>query len=132
MRRIAKDEGGYSLVELVVSVLMFALGFIGVMKMQQQAIMGGGFSMQMGNALAIADTQAEVLRGLPLTNADMTLGGHNGDALPSLQGITYTLSWTVNTTSLGPTVNARDVKIRVQWTEKGINHGITMNMFRST
>jgi type IV pilus assembly protein PilV len=132
MGRIGRDEGGYSLVELVVSILMFALGFIGVMKMQQQAIMGGGFSMQLGNALTIADTQAEVLRGVVLTDADMALGTHNGAALPAQQGITYTLSWTVNTTSLGPTVDAREVNIRVQWTEKGTSHGITMNMFRST
>ncbi len=127
-----RDERGYSLIELVVSILMFALGFIGVMKMQQQAIMGNGFSMQMGNALSIADTQSEVLRGLPLTEPEMALGAHAGGALPALQGVTYTLSWDVNTTSLGAAVDAREVDIRVRWTEKGLNHQITMNMFRST
>lgn len=127
-----RDERGYSLIELVVSILMFALGFIGVMKMQQQAIMGNGFSMQMGNALSIADTQSEVLRGLPLTEPEMTLGAHAGGALTALQGVTYTLSWDVNTTSLGAAVNAREVDIRVRWTEKGLDHQITMNMFRST
>ena len=109
-----RDERGYSLIELVVSILMFALGFIGVMKMQQQAIMGNGFSMQMGNALSIADTQSEVLRGLPLTEPEMALGAHAGGALPALQGVTYTLSWDVNTTSLGAAVDAREVDIRVR------------------
>lgn len=127
-----RDERGYSLIELVVSILMFALGFIGVMKMQQQAIMGNGFSMQMGNALSIADTQSEVLRALPLTEPEMTLGAHAGGALPALQGVVYMLSWDVNTTSLGAAVDAREVDIRVRWTEKGLNHQITMNMFRST
>jgi len=126
-----RDERGYSLIELVVSILMFALGFIGVMKMQQQAIMGNGFSMQMGNALSIAGTQSEVLRGLPLTEPEMALGAHAGGA-PTLQGVTYMLSWDVNTTSLGAAVDAREVDIRVRWTEKGLNHQITMNMFRST
>jgi hypothetical protein len=126
------DEGGYSLVELVVSILMFALGFIGVMKMQQQAIMGNGFTNQMSNALGIADTQAEFLRGVTLTEPDMTLGNHDGGALAPQQGVTYTLSWTVNTTSLGATTTARQVNIRVQWTEKGFPHQVSMNMFRST
>jgi Tfp pilus assembly protein PilV len=132
MGRKGRDEGGYSLIELVVSILLFALGFIGVMKMQQQAIMGGGFSMQMGNALGIADTQAEYLRGVTLTESDMELGAHDGGALTPLQGVTYTLSWTVSTTSLGSTVTARQVDIQVRWTEKGLGHQVTMNMFRST
>jgi Tfp pilus assembly protein PilV len=132
MRRKGRNEGGYSLIELVVSILMFALGFIGVMKMQQQAIMGNGFSMEMSNALNIADTQSEYLRGITLTETEMTLGTHNAASSQTRQGIAYSLSWTVNTTSLGGTVTARQVAIRVDWTEKGTPHHITMNMFRST
>lgn len=132
MGRRGRDEGGYSLIELVVSILVFALGMMGVMKMQQQAVMGGGFSMQMGNALTIADTQAEYLRGVAITDSNMDLGDHDGAAISPLQGVTYTLSWTVNTTALGGSVNARDVDIVVSWTEKGLSHQVTMNMFRST
>jgi Tfp pilus assembly protein PilV len=132
MRMKGRDEGGYSLIELVVSILMFALGFIGVMKMQQQAIMGNGFSNQMSNALSIADTQAETLRGLLLTDANMTVGYHAGTAISPRQGVTYTLSWTVSNTALGAAVTARQVIIRVDWTEKGLPHHVDMTMFRST
>jgi Tfp pilus assembly protein PilV len=132
MRMKSRDEGGYSLIELVVSILMFALGFIGVMKMQQQAIMGNGFSNQMGNALSIADQQSEYLRGLRISDTDMDLGPHAVGAPTAMQGVNYVLSWEVNTTSLGGAVMARQVDIRVRWTEKGLNHQVTMNMFRST
>jgi Tfp pilus assembly protein PilV len=131
MRRKTRDERGYSLIELVVSILMFTLGFIGVMKMQQQAIMGNGFSMQMGNALNIADTEVEDLRGLAVTDPLLTVGNHT---VPdqTLQGVTYKLKWTVSTTALGATATSRQVDVRVDWTEKGISHHVTMNMFRST
>lgn len=132
MGRKGSDEGGYSLIELVVSILMFALGFIGVMKMQQQAIMGNGYSQQMGNALNIADTQSESLRGLTLSDADMSTGNHTATSTQVLQGVTYTLTWTVSTTGLGSTVTARQVSIRVDWNEKDMPHHVTMDMFRST
>lgn len=133
MKRMGGNEGGYSLVELVVSILIFALGFIGVMKMQQQAIMGNGFSMQVGNALNVADTQAEHLRGLALTDAEMSMNvTHNAAGPVTEMGVDYTLTWTVNTTILGPAVEARSVNIRVDWMEKDVPHHVTMNMYRST
>jgi Tfp pilus assembly protein PilV len=135
MEMKGNDKRGYSLIELVVSILMFALGFIGVMKMQQQAIMGNGFSMQMGNALSIADTHSEYLRGLILTEPELTLGAHTSGTTSTLQGVTYQLSWivsTVNTTGFGKPMDARQVDIRVRWTEKGLDHQVSMNMFRST
>lgn len=131
MKNMMHDERGYSLVELIVSVLMFALGFLGVTKMQQHAIMGNSFSLQMGNALNIVDTQVERLRGLSVADADLVLGNHNASPVEE-KGVVYNLTWSVSTTDLGPTVDAREVDLVVTWTEKGNSHSITMNMYKSS
>lgn len=116
--------------ELVVSILIFSLGFLGVTKMQQYAISGNSFSMQMTNTINIIDNQEEYLRGLDIGDPNLTLGNHNGG--PSTrQGVLYNLSWAVSTTGLGPSANARDIDIQVAWREKDLNHQVTMKMFRS-
>jgi len=130
MKILTDNEGGFTLMELVVAILIFSLGFLGVTKMQQFAITGNGFSMQMSNTVNIIDNQEEYLRGLDIGDADLALGNHNGGTL-TRQGVQYDLSWTVSTTGLGPTKNARDIDIQVAWTEKALNHRVTMKMFRS-
>ncbi|HQG32573.1 MAG TPA: prepilin-type N-terminal cleavage/methylation domain-containing protein [Deltaproteobacteria bacterium] len=130
MRRLTPNDGGFTLLELVVSILIFSLGFLGVTKMQQYAIMGNSFSMQMSNTINIIDNQEEYLRGLNIGDPDLTLGNHNGGSV-TRQGIQYDLSWTVSTTGLGPAVNARDIDIQVAWVEKTVNHRVAMKMFRS-
>jgi len=119
------------MIEVVISILIFALGSLGVAKMQQSAIMGNSFSMQMTNTLNIVDSQVEYLRGLNLDHADLTLGTHNGGT-SSHQGVNYDLAWTVNTTALGASVNARQVQIVVSWMEKNIHHRVATNLMRST
>lgn len=131
MKRLTGNEGGFTLIELVVAILIFALGFLGVTKMQQYAIMGNGFSMQMSNALNIIDNQQERIRGLQISDPDMALNVNHDGGVSTHMGVDYALSWQVNTTGLGPTVNAREVAILVTWTEKALNHSLTMNMFRS-
>ena len=126
-----RDNKGYTVVELVIAILIFALGFLGVTKMQQSAIMGNSFSMQMTNTLNIVDSQVEYLRGLNLDHADLTMGNHDGGTV-SNQGVDYDLAWIVNTTALGPTINSREVQIVVSWMEKNISHSITTNLMRST
>jgi len=129
--KISKDDKGYSFIELVISILVFAVGFLGVTKMEQYAIMGNSFSHQMSNSINVADSQVEYIRGLSIDNADLTIGTHNGDTVES-QGILYNLSWTVSTTGLGPTVNARNVNIQVNWVEKETDHSLVMNLIRSS
>jgi type IV pilus assembly protein PilV len=125
-----RNNKGYSLIELIVSVLVFALGFLGVTKMEQNAIMGNSFSLQMTNTLNVIDSQVEYLRGLNIDHADLSTGDHDGGT-SIRNGINYSLAWTVNSTALGPDVNARNVDIVVTWTEKNMPHSVTMNLIKS-
>jgi prepilin-type N-terminal cleavage/methylation domain-containing protein len=131
MKKILKDSKGFTLIELVVSILIFAIGFLGIMKMEQHAIMGNSFSMQMSNTLNIIDNKVEYLRGLDVGHAELAIGNHAGGIF-TRQGIDYTLSWTVSATSLGASADAREVDVEVRWMEKETPHSITMNLTRSS
>jgi len=126
-----QSNKGYTFIELVVSVLIFAVGFLGVTKMEQIAITGNSFGMQMTNTLNIADSQMEYLRGLNLDHTDLIIGDHDGGTKIH-QGVSYDVAWTVSTTGLGPSTNARQVDVAITWTEKTTPHSVTMSMFRST
>ncbi len=134
MKSIIENKKGYSLVELVISILIFSLGFLGVTKMQQHAVMGNSFGMQMTNAVNIIDSQTEYFRGLAFPNDDMNVGEHHVDTpiTISRKGIDYKLSWVVSDTSLGSSKNARQIDITVRWDEKLTPHTITMSMFKSS
>lgn len=132
MKSVIGDKRGFSLVELVVSILIFSLGFLGVTKMQQQAVMGNSFGMQMTNAVNIIDSQTEYFRGLSFPNDDLDVDHVVTPIKITRQGIEYELSWVVSDTPLGASENARQIDVTVKWNEKLIPHTITMSMFKSS
>jgi type IV pilus assembly protein PilV len=110
-------SGGFTLIELVVAILIFAIGIVGIMKMHQASIQSNNYSMQLTQALNIADDKIEFLRGINFTDANMTLGAHA--AIATSMGVQYNMDWVV-----APMTNnfARNVNFTISWQEKAINH----------
>ena len=83
--------------------------------------------MQMTDAINIAYNQLEYLSVLDYQDSpDLQLNNHPNDATSSFRGVNYTLSWSVTTTGLGPSVNVRDLNVSVSWLEKNTPHRITV------
>jgi prepilin-type N-terminal cleavage/methylation domain-containing protein len=110
-------SGGFTLIELVVAILIFAIGIVGIMKMHQASIQSNNYSMQLTQALNIADDKIEFLRGINFTDANMTQGAHA--AIATSMGVQYNMDWVVT-----PMTNnfARNVNFTISWQEKAINH----------
>lgn len=110
-------SGGFTLIELVVAILIFAIGIVGIMKMHQASIQSNNFSMNLTQALNIAEDKIEFLRGIDFTDANMTLGAHA--AIATSMGVQYDMDWVVS-----PIANnfARNVDFTISWQEKAINH----------
>jgi prepilin-type N-terminal cleavage/methylation domain-containing protein len=114
-----QSPGGFTLIELVVAILIFAIGIVGIMKMHQASIQSNNFSMQLTQALNIADDKIEFLRGINFTDANMTLGAHA--AIATSMGVQYNMNWVV---AVAPMTNnsARNVNFTISWQEKAIAH----------
>jgi len=120
---------GFTLIELVVAILVFTVAIVGVAKMQSEAVKGNSFSMQMTDAISVAQNQAEFLRGLALNNANLSEGNHAG-AAQTVRGINYNLNWTVNDLDGG--LNGVLVTVTVGWAEKNRNPSLDMIFIRSS
>ncbi len=118
--------GGFTLIVLVVAILIFAIGIVGVLKMHQASVQANSYNMQLSEAVALAQDQLEILHGLAFTNTSMSVGVHPTLIIPSPRGIFYNRSWLV--TAPPTSFPTRTVALSVTWQEKNVNHGVHMNV----
>ncbi|MGC9323718.1 MAG: type IV pilus modification PilV family protein [Desulfomonilia bacterium] len=125
MRKLLGSRLGFTLIELVVAIFIFALGIMGIVKMQSQAIQANSYSMQLTDAVNIAQDHLERLRGLTFAHDSMSTALHT-TSTNLHRGIPFNLSWRVS--DPGTFRPSREVLVSVRWQEKAINHQITMEV----
>ena len=107
MRRL-RDHGGFTLLEVMIALVVLAIGLLGLASLQIMAIKGNSYGQQMTVASTLAQSQLEQLRRTPGPLA-------NGEDYPVDQnGIRYTRTWTVTANS--PQPGATTVLIDITWT----------------
>jgi type IV pilus assembly protein PilV len=107
MKRI-KDTRGFTLLEVMIALVILAIGLLGLAGLQIIAIKGNSFGQQMTVASTLAQNQLEELR----ENAGSLSDGN--DTVTDQNGITYTRNWVVATNQ--PQANMDTVNITVSWT----------------
>jgi prepilin-type N-terminal cleavage/methylation domain-containing protein len=102
------NSDGFSLVEVLVAIAIFSIGFLAVGLLQISALTNTNSARRTTEALAMAEEQVEWLRSLPFYDSTRDLDGLNGiepyDILPALvagnhiapaDATLYTVRWTV-------------------------------------
>lgn len=107
MRRL-RDEGGFTLLEVMIALVVLAIGLLGLASLQIMAIKGNSYGQQMTVASTLAQSQLEQLRR---STGALT----NGEDNPvGLNGVRYTRTWTVTPNS--PQSGVTTVLITIKWT----------------
>ena len=112
---LVKKEGGFTLLEVMIALVILSVGLLGLGALQLVAIKTNAFSSEMTYATMIAQQQAEILKSLPFTDANLTAATeanpHTG--VGSGKGVQYAISWTVTDNS--PATDMKIINISVQW-----------------
>jgi len=120
---------GFTLIELVVAILIFSVGIMGIAKMQSMAIKGNALSMQLTEATTVTQNTIERLMNLPQNSN--SLGGSaplSGTVTLSSPAVisghtSYSPSWTVSEVG---TTGVRQVDLQVTWIEKALTHSVSI------
>jgi len=150
MNTISRNHHGFSLIEVMVAVVILAVGLMGLAKFQAELTRSAAETKTRASALALAERKLEDLRSFseviipldvngnpaPVANtfyfeeiADNAGGTESGGALNllpatyTLGGEVYTLSWTIAAT---PIAGAQEINVNVAWTDLDGAQSITM------
>ena len=110
-----KRTDGFTLLEVLIAVSIFALGILAVASMQLTSIKGNAFGNEMTAATFLAQAQLERMKSV----ADVSTLATGGDANPIDEnenspagGAIYNRIWTV---AAGPSAGSRQITVTVNW-----------------
>jgi len=126
-----KGREGFTLLEVLIAVTIFAIGILAVASMQLTSIQGNAFGNEMTTATFLAQAflaQAQLERMKSV--ADVSSLATGGDASPideneisGVSGAIYNRSWTV---AAGPSADSRQVSVTVNWRSGMGNHQVIL------
>jgi type IV pilus assembly protein PilV len=123
MRHFPNDQKGFSLIEILISMTIFAIGVLALAEMQITAIRGNAFSSTTTDGTTLAQDRIEQLMNLPYDDANLNAGNHG----PVTQGV-YNVSWDVANNS--PVTNTKTVNVSVTWTANGWNRSVSLRCIK--
>lgn len=111
MKATFQNCRGFTHVEMMIALLIFGLGVLGLAQALPNGIQLRDRARRMSVATALAQQQVESLRNLPFTHANLSAGGHT-DAGNPVDGA-YSRSWTV--VDNDPVVGMKRVSVTVSY-----------------
>jgi type IV pilus assembly protein PilV len=119
---VFKKEG-FTLIEVLIGLIILAIGVLAVAGMQITSIIGTSFSNNLTQASVIAQDRLEFLKGLPLTDARLDTNNYPNDITVGI----FTGSYQANRNA-----NPNFVRIiyTVTWTEKAIPHSVSFRTIK--
>jgi len=121
LKNYLKSKGGFTLLELMISLAIMSVGMLGVVGMFVYAIGGNAEGRNLSKATNLAGKKIEELKMTAF--ADLTSHRTSGAYAPSTDGM-YTISdWTTK----DPNLNMRKATVSVTWVVKGTTHEVKLS-----
>ena len=118
------NQKGLTLVEVLIGLVILAIGLLGVSGMQITAIAGNHSSRNLTQATVMAQNKLEELKHMPYN--DPTLNSGQPPQQITASGVIYTVQY--NVTALGNSM--KTITTTVKWVDQG-DHSVTLSAIRS-
>jgi len=116
-------EEGFTLIEVMVALVIFAFGILAVLGMQVTSIRGGYQSQNLTEAASEGANKIEELIALDYA--------YLADGTESVAG-KYTLDWDVTENTSGELSDSKAIELTVQWTEGGRTHEVAYEFLKAS
>lgn len=121
---IRKNESGFSLVEVLIGLVILAIGFLGIASMQIASVKGDIFSSSATQATVLAEDKLEYLKNLSYSDSNLSPGQHNEGAIPdTIFSRRYSIVEDVGN-------SIKTITVTVQWTDK-VSHNFSLTTIRA-
>ena len=123
MKNPNSKRNGFSLIEVLIALVMLAVGLLAIGGMQIVSIKGNSFSQKMTQATVLTQDKLEELKKLPFADSNLSSGRHDEGVLG---GSGFSRSYDVE--SVSATLKA--VTVSVRWTEK-TDHSVAISTMKA-
>jgi len=117
-------KNGFTLTEVLVGLVILAVGILALAAMQITSTKGGSFSNHLTQATALAQDKLEHLKNLSYSDSNLSSGQYNEDIL---SGTIFSRQYHVVE---DPGNSMKTITVIVQWTDRA-NHSISFSTIRS-
>jgi type IV pilus assembly protein PilV len=114
---------GFSLIEVLIGLIILAIGILAVAGMQITSIVGTSFSSNLTQASVIAQDRLEFLKGLPLTDVRLDTNNYANDVKVGIFIGSYQANRNV-------TPNFVTIIYTISWLEKGVPHTVSFRTIK--
>jgi type IV pilus assembly protein PilV len=136
------NQKGFSLIEILIAITVFAIGILAVAGMQIAAIKGNSFANDLTKATTLAQDRMEELIGL--SYADPLLDDTNGNSHAGIDDANatadhndsnnpvdgrYNISW--NIAPDHPINNTKEIRVIMTWTDKGAQKRVSITSMKA-
>ncbi len=115
---------GFTLIEVLVGFVIFAVGILAFAAMQISSTKGGYSSNNITQATILAQDKLEYLKNLSYRHSDLSSGQHNEG---TISGTIFSRQYTV-VEDVGNSI--KTISVSVQWTDRG-EHNISFSTIRA-
>jgi len=133
-KELSARKNGFTLIELVMAILVFSFGILGIAKLQMMAVQGNAFSMQLTEGICVAQNTIERLMDLSQTStslggeADLSAQPYQHAGPEQVQrNMVFDTQWLVSQVG---TTGLRQVDVQVSWVDKDTPHAITLSFIK--
>ena len=123
LNKIKKSDAGFTLIEILIAISIFAVGMLAVASMQISGLQGNATANVLSGAAAWGADRVETLIALPYDHADLDPG-----VVKTATEGRYTIEWQV--TEGVPLDNVKTIAVTVRWTDRNLAKQLVLNYYK--